>query len=132
MPWVWFLLVLHQNSHEFCHFRKYFQYLFENHQTSFADDLSKGAERKLFKSPHAWKSPHVLYKTKDFVPGSPQRWGPQPSGVASGWEGRQIYFQVQHTEHRNIHKIYRGGILMEDFVKYSLDMKLLDVQVGKF
>ena len=34
--------------------------------------------------------------------------------------------------HRNIHMIYRGGILMEDFVKYSLDMKLLDVQVGKF
>ena len=26
----------------------------------------------------------------------------------------------------------RGGIMMEDFVKYSLDMKLLDVQVRPY
>ena len=26
----------------------------------------------------------------------------------------------------------RGGIMMEDFVKYSLDMKLLDVQVKPY
>ena len=44
-----------------------------------------------------------------------------------------IIFQVNlNDEDPNLQELLqagRGGILMEDFVKYSLDMKLLDVQV---
>ena len=44
-----------------------------------------------------------------------------------------IFLQVHlNDEDPNLQELLqagRGGILMEDFVKYSLDMKLLDVQV---
>ena len=44
-------------------------------------------------------------------------------------------FQVNlNDEDPNLQELLqagRGGILIEDFVKYSLDMKLLDVQVSQ-
>ena len=41
----------------------------------------------------------------------------------------QVHLNDEDPNLQELLQAGRGGILMEDFVKYSLDMKLLDVQV---
>ena len=41
----------------------------------------------------------------------------------------QVHLNEEDPNLQELLQAGRGGILMEDFVKYSLDMKLLDVQV---
>ena len=60
---------------------------------------------------------------------------PQSISTYLGQENEIFLFQVNlNDEDPNLQELLqagRGGILMEDFVKYSLDMKLLDVQVSE-
>ena len=63
---------------------------------------------------------HVCSKTKSFVPGSPQRWRSQPSGVASGWEGREIFFKSDTQKYTyNIQGRYSHGGLCQVFAGYE-------------